>query len=103
MRKIQVSFYTVTFISLLTLFASIGCNGDQVDLIIFTSDRNGNLDLYSIDPITKEESNLTSSSIDEFEPLISPDNSTVAFLSEENGKTNVETLKIIGEMVFHKT
>ena len=97
MRKIQVSFYTVTFISLLTLFASIGCNGDQVDLIIFTSDRNGNLDLYSIDPITKEESNLTSSSIDEFEPLIYPDNSTVAFLSEENGKTNVETLKIIGE------
>ena len=97
MRKYQVSFYTVIFISLLTLFALMGCNGDQADLIIFTSDRNGNLDLYSIDPLTKEDSNLTSSSIDEFQPLVSPDKSTVAFLSEENGKTTVETLKIIGE------
>ena len=82
MRKNQASFYTVILISLLTLFALIGCSGDQVDLIIFTSDRNGNLDLYSIDPLTKEESNLTSSSIDEFKPLISPDKSTIAFLSK---------------------
>ena len=97
MRKNQASFYTVILISLLTLFALIGCSGDQVDLIIFTSDRNGNLDLYSIDPLTKEESNLTSSSIDEFKPLISPDKSTIAFLSKENNKTSVETLKLVGE------
>tara|TARA_B110000263_G_scaffold214715_1_gene199335 strand:- start:235 stop:1236 length:1002 start_codon:yes stop_codon:yes gene_type:complete len=97
MRKYQVSFYTTVLISLLTLIVLIGCNGDEVDLIIFTSDRNGNLDLYSINPLTKEESNLTSSSIDEFEPLISPDNSTIAFLSRENGKTTIETLKMVGE------
>ncbi len=78
------------------LFVLAACGTDEPGLV-FTSDRDGNRDIYSIDLESGEETNLTSSSRDEYRARLSPDKAAIAFISEQDGRTMVETIKLTGE------
>ena len=84
MRLIIVA---ITLISL-----SFAC-AQQEHTIVFTSDRTGNQDIYSITSTGENLTRLTNSSHDEFSPLVSPDGAMIAFLS---GKDTNNILEIIG-------
>jgi TolB protein len=88
------SVLAVGFLS--ALFVLAACGTDEPGLV-FTSDRDGNRDIYSIDLASGEETNLTFSSRDEFQARLSPDKGTIAFMSEQDGRTMVETIKFTGE------
>ena len=51
-----------------------GCSPSPAP-IVFTSDRDGNLEVYSVDPDGKNETNLTVSLDDEYSPVLSPSGS----------------------------
>lgn len=66
--------------------------------IVFTSDRDGNLEVYSVRADGRgEEENLTKSPRDEFSPSLSPNGRHVAFLSGGSDDTRLEVLRISGE------
>ena len=79
----------------LTLTAAMSCRS-SLPPVIFTSDRDGNLELYAVDLDSKSERNLTESSGDEFAPVVSPDGSLVAFLSGSGDNIALEVMKVNG-------
>ena len=71
--------------------AASACGSDG-DRIVFTSDRDGNLEIYSISTSSENETNLTQSGADEFAPKLSPDRKFVAFLTGGPGKIALEVI-----------
>ena len=66
--------------------------------IVFTSDRDGNLEVYSVRADGRgEEENLTKSPRDEFSPSLSPNGRHVAFLSGGSDDMRLEVLRVSGE------
>ena len=66
--------------------------------IVFTSDRDGNQEIYSVRADGRdEEVNLTKSPRDEFSPSLSPNGRYVAFLSGGSDDMRLEVLRTSGE------
>ena len=80
----------------LLLFSGMAC-GSGAAPIVFTSDRDGNLDVYAVDPDSHEETNLTSSLRDESSPVVSPDGKLIAFLSGSGDEVVIEVMDLEGE------
>ena len=72
-------------------FASIACSSAS-EPIVFTSDRDGNMEIFAIDPDNVEPVNLTNSATDEFAPAISPNGRMLAYLS---GSDHDNTLNVL--------
>ncbi|MDP6065348.1 MAG: hypothetical protein QGI49_11275 [SAR202 cluster bacterium] len=78
--------------------AALGCSSSQ-GLIAFSSDRDGNREVYTVDPATGDERNLTHSKGDEFAPTLSPDGKLVAFLSSSGEDVGIEVIEASGEVL----
>jgi Tol biopolymer transport system component len=75
--------------------SSVACAAGSAP-ILFTSDRDGDLEIYRIDPNEREEQNLTNSAADEFSPRLSPDGGTVVFLSGTENGMSLEVMLVDG-------
>jgi Tol biopolymer transport system component len=62
--------------------------------IVFTSDRDGNLEIYAATADGRKQTNLTNSPRDEFAPVLSPDRRQIAFLS--GSEAALEVMKADG-------
>ena len=81
-----------TFLWALLVLLASACSGSG-DLIYFTSDRDGNLDIYSVDVGEGVETNMTNTGdVDETSPMVSPDGKSVAFVSKSGEDTAVEIM-----------
>jgi TolB protein len=72
------------------------CGGGS-DPILFTSDRQDDLEVYVIDPETGVEQALTNSLPDEHAPMLSPGGSMAAFLSGSEGSMALEVMQVDGD------
>jgi TolB protein len=57
--------------------------------ILFSSERSGNFEIYSMNPDGTEPHNLTNDPGNDFSPAISPDGQTIAFLSTRTGEFHI--------------
>ena len=73
------------------VLASLACSSAG-NPIVFTSDIDGNREIFSLDPEKAELVNLTKSAGSEYAPALSPDGSHLAFLS---GDEEHNTLQVI--------
>ena len=73
------------------ILASLACS-TAGNPIVFTSDIDGNREIFSLDPERAELVNLTKSAGSEYAPALSPDGSHLAFLS---GDEEHNTLQVI--------
>ena len=81
--------------ALFVLLAS-ACSGSG-DLVYFTSDRDGNLDIYSVAPGEGDETNLTrTGGMDETSPRLSPNGKALAFVSRSGEEAAVEVMRSDG-------
>ena len=64
--------------------------------IFFESDRDGNMEIYSIDPSGEHETNFTNSDQDEFNPVVSPDRRSIAFISGSPDSNTIEVMTVSG-------
>lgn len=62
-----------------------GSSSDNANLIAFTSERDGNAEIYTMRPDGSEQINLTKSPSEDFRPMWSPDGTKIAFHSYEAG------------------
>ena len=84
-------------IVVMLILAGLGCSS-PASSIIFTSDRDGNLEIYSVNANGEKLTNLTNTRTDEFTPVVSPNRRLVSFLSKVPGDTDtaVEVMRIDG-------
>lgn len=78
------------------LFASLACSSAS-EPIVFTSDMDGNMEIFAIDPDNAELVNLTKSADDEFAPAISPNGRMLAFLSGDDHNNALNVLSLHNE------
>ena len=84
---------TSLIIAILMLALLTACSKSG-DLIYFTSDRDGNMEIYSIDPDSGEELNISDKPEDEHSPVISPDGKWLAFLVGDENRTSIDVLNL---------
>jgi Tol biopolymer transport system component len=90
---------TMRAILLLALLAALaGCiassgNGSN-GMIVFQSDRDGNYDLYVMNPDGTDVRNLTSHSASDTAPIPSPDGRRIAFQSNRDGNDEIYVLDL---------
>jgi Tol biopolymer transport system component len=82
-------------LALFLLTPALACAVGQPP-IIFTSDRDGNLEIYSIQQDGGDAVNLTQSIADEFAPVLSPNGKLVAFLSGSADTVSLEVMQVDG-------
>ena len=79
---------------LLLMLLAVAC-GSSSGPIVFTSDRDGNRELYSVNN-GDGETNITNTPQDEYSPAVSPDGQWVAFLAVEGGDVMLESMRVDG-------
>ena len=84
-------------ICVIAVFAAAltGCAAER-STILFTSDRDGNLEIYSISSTGEDEKNLTESHRDEHSPLLSQNRRMVAFLTGVSSRSALEVMRVDG-------
>lgn len=84
-------------ICVIAVFAAAltGCAAER-STILFTSDRDGNLEIYSISSTGEDEKNLTESHRDEHSPLLSQNRRMVAFLTGVSNRSALEVMRVDG-------
>ena len=71
----------------------VGCQSGGTKLY-FTSDRDGNLEIYSTIVNSGEEINVTDKAEDEYDPVLSPDSKWVAFLVGDKNSSSIDVLSL---------
>ena len=67
--------------------------------IAFVSDRDGDFEIYVMDPSGENEKNLTQNSADDRDPAPSPGGKKIAFVSDRNGNQEIYTMNSDGSNV----
>ena len=78
------------------VLASLACSSAG-NPIVFTSDIDGNREIFSLDPEKAELVNLTKSAGSEYAPSLSPDGSHVAFLAGDDNHNVLEVISLAEE------
>ena len=76
-------------------YGSMACDS-RPTRIVFTSDRDGNLEIYSTEADGQNQENLTRSLEDEFAPRVSPDKKLIAFVSGSGEDGAIEVIDVEG-------
>jgi tol-pal system beta propeller repeat protein TolB len=92
----------VLSVSVILILAALGCSS-PASSILFTSDRDGNLEIYSVNSNGENLTNLTNTQSHEFAPVVSPNRRLISFLSGEERNTTVEVMRIDGTERFTVT
>ena len=97
MRKLLASVtigLAASVASLATAPAAVpGANGR----IVFTSDRDGNADIYTMNPDGSRQRNRSTNAASDIEPVLSPDATKIAFRSERDGNPEIYVMNAAGD------
>ena len=80
---------TLFLLALLLKSSLLVTNVWGIGRVSFTSDRTGNLDIYTIDIDGKNLANLTNHPADDFSPTWSPDGGAFAYVSNRDGNPEI--------------
>ena len=83
----------LALIAIMSLLSAAACDLNDSP-IVFTSDRDGNLEVYSVDPGSGNTFNLTNSPDDQSAAVLSPDQKLVAFRSGFGTEVAIETMTV---------
>ena len=78
----------------------INTNGGK---IAFTSDRDGNNEIYIMDADGSEQTNITNSQANDMYPSWSPDGQKIAFSSDRDGNSQIYVINTEGSSIFRLT
>jgi TolB protein len=70
--------------------------GQATRLLVYAAERNNNFDVYTLNLDTDRETRLTSSSLNDIYPVVSPDGERIAFTSDSDGDFEIWVMDIDG-------
>ena len=93
------NFFVLCRFGLVLMFVSypIFANAPKNQKIAFTSDRDGNNEIYIMNPDGTEQTNLTRHKASDFQPTWSPTGAQILFASTRNGMPNLYLMDADGE------
>ncbi|NUM47813.1 MAG: PD40 domain-containing protein [Anaerolineales bacterium] len=71
--------------------------------LVYSSNREGKMEIYLTDASGREEINLSNSSDDTYQPIWSPDGQQIAFMSNRNGDFQIFVMKANGTEITQLT
>ncbi len=92
----QAALFTLSIQLVMVLVLAVTGCATEGSRIVFTSDRDGNLEIYSISSSGEDETNLTQSNQDEYSPIVSQNRRLVAFLTGGSDKSALEVMRLDG-------
>jgi len=107
--KKNQTFYLLSFFLLVVLTSPVRSQDASESLssptskIAFVSKRDGNSEIYTINPNGSELIRLTNNSFEDTFPVWSPDASSIAFVSDRDGSSNIYIMKPDGTEVHRLT
>lgn len=84
---------TATPLSQLTPSAS---GGDLNALLVYTAERNNNFDIFTLNLVTEHETRLTSSSLNDIYPAVSPDGERIVYITDSDGDYELWVMDVDG-------
>ena len=66
-----------------------GCGCDRNPRLVFSSDREGDMQVFTMNADGSGPTNISNSTGDDFDPSASPDGSRVTFFSNRNGNNEI--------------
>ena len=89
-RKLTyTTFGTTMILACFLLTVAFYAQASDAPHIAFTSDRDGNREIYIMDARGKNLQNLTNHPVDDYMPAFSPDGRWMAFVSDRDGKSEI--------------
>ena len=93
-RVTDWSSIVVATVGALGVLVLAACGSDsESGRIFFTSDRDGDLEIYSVSATGKYETNVTNSPDNEFAPVMSPDGKLVAFRAGSGSDVSIQIMR----------
>lgn len=86
-------YVTLALIWAILMLVAAGCGSGSGGRIFFTSDRDGNLELYSVDLNGERQINLTKTPEDETSPVLSSDGRKIAYLVGTETSSAIEVIR----------
>ena len=83
-------------VSALSILLLSGCIFRSAEPLLFTSDRDGNRDVYTVDPDGGRLTRLTTDDANDYAPSWSPDRDRVLYLSQNGGGMSVMVMDADG-------
>ncbi|MBU4491545.1 MAG: hypothetical protein KKD69_03685 [Euryarchaeota archaeon] len=99
-RKLVLAEITSTQEELKSLFPEVAeapkISSIKKEKIIFSSNRDGNYEIYIMDPDGSNQENLTDNTGEDRWPIISPDGTKIAFTTNRDGNSEIYIMNIDG-------
>ncbi len=92
-------FFSLNLILIFTSVDSIFANAPKTEKIAFTSDRDGNNEIYIMNPDGTAQTNLTRNKASDFQPAWSPTGAQILFASTREGMSNLYLMDADGANV----
>ncbi len=92
-------FFTLSLILTFTGVDSIFASAPKTEKIVFTSDRDGNAEIYIMNPDGTGQINLTRHKASDFQPAWSPTGTQILFASTREGMSNLYLMDADGANV----
>jgi hypothetical protein len=101
-----LSFTLIAALMMVGVLAIVPDNSSAqtgASLVVFSADRLGNYDLFSLDPATGSLTNLTEGEANDVDPSVSPDGNWVVFASDGDGDFDLYYGRVDGTEVSQLT
>ena len=75
---------------------SSASSGDLSGLLVYAAERSNNFDIFTLNLATDRETRLTSSSLNDIYPAVSPDGERIAYIADSDGDYEIWVMDIDG-------
>ncbi len=97
----KLMFFAINALLVFGILSTVLAKAPAAPKIVFTSKRDGNAEIYIMNPDGSEQVNLTQHRASDYDPVWSPSGEQILFVSDRNGRKDLYLMKADGTNV-HK-